>query len=512
MRSLPPGPLKSKQIVVNHRFLPLSIHSVCVRSGPPPFFAPVEERKEVEAQSAVFARDLRLPDLVLSQITMVVGSTWVGTAGKLGRVHPFYWIFAGGFFFVPLAVVVVFLNRRMALEGGLYQWAKYGLGEVWGFLVAYNLWVYTIVILSSLGLETTTFLSYAFGPRAVWMAESRPFIAVFSVALMATLAVLTAAGLRLGRWLHDLGGMARLVAYAAILALAAAAFFSGRLPSSHAAAVAAPVFSLYSLNILGKMGFGAFSGFEYMAIFAGESPDPARSISRSVVIAAPIVLLMFTLGTASVLAFVPPAEIDLIAPIPQAISRGAAATFGAGFLAPFVAIVLVLGNVGYGAAAFAGITRLPMVAGWDGLLPAWFSKLHPVRRTPTHSILFVAAATLAIGLGGTAGVGSQEAYQLLGSVALILYALTYLAMFAIPLAAPTFEASRAVKIAAASGFAMTLLFIVLSVFPIVKTESDAAFTVKVILGIVVSNVVGVGIYLFNARRSRRRHRGPAASA
>jgi glutamate:GABA antiporter len=459
----------------------------------------VEERRRVEARSAVFARDLRLPDLVLSQITMVVGSTWIGIAGKLGSLHPFYWLFAGVFFFVPLAVVVVFLTRRMPFEGGLYQWAKYGLGEIWGFLVAYNLWVYTIVILSSLGLETTTFLSYAFGPRAAWIAESRPFITVFSVAFMTTIAALTLAGLRFGRWLHDLGGLARLVAYAAIISLASAAFVTGRLPT-RAAAVAVPVLSLYSLNILGKMGFGAFSGFEYMAIFAGESPDPARSISRSVLIAAPVVLVMFTFGTASILAFVPPGDIDLIAPIPQAISRGSAATFGLGFLGPIVALVLVLGNVGYGAAAFAGVTRLPMVAGWDGLLPAWFSKLHPTRRTPTHSIVFVAAATLAIGLGGTAGVGSQEAYQLLGSVALILYALTYLAMFAIPLVDRGLAASRAVKLASVSGLAMTLLFIVLSVFPILKTESNAAFTTKVILGTVAANVVGVALYALAKQR------------
>jgi hypothetical protein len=25
---------------------------------------------------------------------------------------------------------------------------------------------------------------------------------------------------------------------------------------------------------------------------------------------------------------------------------------------------------------FAGNSRLPMVAGWDGLLPAWFTRLH----------------------------------------------------------------------------------------------------------------------------------------
>src|SRR5580700_9791899 len=146
----------------------------------------VEGTRGVEAKSAVFAKDLRLPDLVFSQITMIVGSTWVGTAGKLGSANVAYWLVAG---------VVVFLNRRMPLEGGLYQWAKYGLGEVWGFLVAYNLWVYAIVILSSLGLETTTFLAYALGPRAGWIAESRPFISVFSVAFVAALAALTVVGL-----------------------------------------------------------------------------------------------------------------------------------------------------------------------------------------------------------------------------------------------------------------------------------------------------------------------------
>jgi amino acid transporter len=38
---------------------------------------------------------------------------------------------------------------------------------------------------------------------------------------------------------------------------------------------------------------------------------------------------------------------------------------------------------------FAGNTRLPMVAGWDGLLPAWFTRLHPRYQTPVNSIVFV---------------------------------------------------------------------------------------------------------------------------
>jgi amino acid transporter len=50
-----------------------------------------------------------------------------------------------------------------------------------------------------------------------------------------------------------------------------------------------PILSVMTLNLLGKMGFGALGGFEYVAIHAGEARDPARTIGRSVAIAAPFI-------------------------------------------------------------------------------------------------------------------------------------------------------------------------------------------------------------------------------
>ena len=83
-----------------------------------------------------------------------------------------------------------------------------------------------------------------------------------------------------------------------------------------------PVVSVMSLNLLGKMGFGALGGFEYVAIHAGECRNPVRTIGRSVLIAAPVIAVMFILGTSSVLALIPHDQIDLIAPIPQVLSAG----------------------------------------------------------------------------------------------------------------------------------------------------------------------------------------------
>jgi hypothetical protein len=58
------------------------------------------------------------------------------------------------------------------------------------------------------------------------------------------------------------------------------------------------------------------------------------------------------------------------------------------------------------------------------------------------------------------------------------------------------------RIAAASGFLMTLLYVVLSVFPIVQVKSHASFTIKISGVIIAANIVGAVIFLLAERRRR----------
>jgi amino acid transporter len=153
---------------------------------------------------------------------------------------------------------------------------------------------------------------------------------------------------------------------------------------------------------------------------------------------------------------------------------------------------------------FNGNTRLPLVAGWDNLLPSWFTRLHPKFRTPVNSILFVSAITIAFSLAGQIGVGVQEAFQLLENAAGILYALTYLGLFAIPLFGGRNLQRKPplwLKIASASGFLMSLLYSTLSVFPIIEVASWRIFALKIITVIVAANLIGVVIYT-GGNRSR----------
>jgi amino acid transporter len=371
-------------------------------------------------------------------------------------------------------------------------------------MVAWNLWLFSILNTSEVGLQVTQYISYVVGPGGEWLNESPLFIGATNVLVIGTLVVITIIGLGVGKWVHKVGAALMLLIFAAIIILPLLNLAKGTITEYHPLAIEMPVMSLLTFNLLGKMGFGALGGFEYVAIHAGESRDPVRSIGRSVAIAAPIVAVMFIMGTSSVLALIPQDQIDLIAPIPQILSVGFGPLGGVASIIPLAIVAMLSIRLAQSSVQFGANTRLPMVAGWDSLLPAWFTKLHERYRTPVNSILFVGAATLFMGIVGLIGVGKQEAFQLLWNASGLFYALTYVVMFAIPLfglRAAGVKPPVWLKIAAFSGFAMTLLYVALSIVPIIEVESRLAFAAKIGGLIVGTNLIGFFLYLTAKRRS-----------
>ena len=461
------------------------------------------EERRLEERSDVFRKELGLTDLVLTQILFIVGLPWVGVAAKQGPSHVVLWVAAAVLFYIPSALVVIYLNRSMPLEGGVYQWAKLGLNDLIGFMVAWNLWLFAILNTSEIGIQLTQYFVYIAGPQSESTLANPWFVAGVNVIVIGALVAITIIGLSVGKWVHKAGGILMLLTFATILVLPLINWYNGTLTEYRPLTFEMPVISLMTLNLLGKMGFGAFGGFEYVAIHAGEARDAARSIGRSVAIAAPIIACLFILGTGSVLMLIPQDQIDLIAPIPQILSVGFGSLGAAISIGTLTIFALLSIRIAQASVMFGGNTRLPMVAGWDNLLPAWFTKLHGKYRTPVNSILFVGAVTLFMGIVGLIGVGKQEAFQILWNASGVFYALTYLVMFAIPIIGLKNAATTPpawLRIAALSGFMMTLLFVVLSLVPIIEVENRLTFALKIGGLIVITNLVGLAIYIGARRR------------
>ncbi len=457
----------------------------------------------VKEHSAALLRPLGLRDLVLTQIVFVVGTSWVGAAAKLGSAHLAFWLLAIILFYIPQAAVVIYLNRLMPLEGGLYQWAKFSFNPLIGFMVAWNLWMLGITVMALSGLVVTTNVSYALGPSGGWVQESKGIVAAVSTILTVALAAVAVRGLSLGKWVHNAGGIIMITIYSVLILLPFLSLWRGELKEYHPLAFAMPGLSLLSINIFTKLAVGALSGFEYVAILAGECRAPAKSIGRSVLVAAPIIALMFIFGTSSVLAFTKGGPIDLIGPVPQTLSLG---FHGWPVVSVVVsgAIILLAGrSIALTSIYLAGSSRLPMVAGWDDLLPAWFGRLHKRFRTPANSILFVSGVTLLFALFSLVGAHAQEAFQVVDSAATLFYGIAYVIMFAIPIFGHAAIGSKAplwLRIISGVGLAVSLLAIFFTVFPIVEVQSVFIFAAKIIAVANVANAIGLTIFLFDKKR------------
>lgn len=464
--------------------------------------------QNVEGHSAALKKELGLRDLVLMQVVFVVGTSWVGAAAKLGQSHLFFWLLAIVLFYIPQAAVVIYLNRLMPLEGGLYQWAKLGFNDFIGFIVAWNLWLLAITVMALSGLVVTTNLSYSIGASAAWMQESKWFVSLVSSVLVAVLVLVSIRGLSLGKWLHNAGGIIMIVTYGALILLPFIAVARGELKEYRPLAIALPTLSLFSINIFSKLAVGAMAGFEYVAILAGETRAPARNVGLSVLVAAPIIALMFILGTSAVLAFTGGTDVDLIGPVPQTLSIGFRSWPIVGAVVSVAILLLASRAVAIMSIYLAGSSRLPMVAGWDKILPAWFSRLHAQYKTPANSILFVGAVTLIFSLASLIGSGAQEAFQVVDNAAVVFYGIAYVIMFAIPLVGAK-QISKAaplwVRVSSACGLLVSLLAIGFTIFPIIGVRSPLIFAAKIIAVAVISNAIGAVIFALRSRPAALGH-------
>jgi amino acid transporter len=407
--------------------------------------------------------------------------------------------------------VVIALNRIMPLEGGLYVWAHQAFGEFGGFLTAWNLWVYAIVDIAAILYAIPTELAYMIGPQAAWLPENRLASLAIVTCIVAAITIAAVRGLEWGKWIHNVGGMAMITVFVALILLPL--FVHWKHGSTGPAvnmgtglALALPPRSMRSMALFGQMLVGALSGLEYVAIFAGESRQPAKSITRSVWIASPIICGMFILGTGSVVAFATPGKIDMIAPIPQTL-RIALGTSGMGNLVAMAAILfLQLRILGAASYMFTGATRLPMAVGWDHLLPAWFTRLHVQFKTPVNSILCIAGVVILLPVLATVGVHAQEAFQVLVNASMTHYALMYMAMFAIPVVgARTLRKALPgwLKWVSLAGFCASLFSLLTSTFPFVDVVNPLGYGVKIGGAVVVSNAVAIAIYKLRIWKANR---------
>jgi amino acid transporter len=457
-------------------------------------------------------RALKTRDIVLFNVAAIVGMRWVALAAANGPSSLLLWLLAAVMFFVPQGFAVISLASAVPEEGGLYVWTSQAFGPRQGFLVGWLYWASNILFFPTLTLATVVFALYIFALRYAALEQNAGYVAATSLGLLAAALLLNLFGLRGGRWLQNIGGVAMWLPAVAVGIVGVAALAHGGSATSITAASMVPSFDrLPTILFFANLCFG-FAGLELAPMMAGEVVEPRRTFPRAIVISGLTIAACYLFGTLCLLWALPASETSIISGVNQAIAT-AGARQGLAWLGPPVALLMTIGGLGAIGAWLIGSSRLLFVGGLDRLLPEVLSRTHPRWKTPYVALLVQAILSAIFILAATQGDTVKIAYQKLVNATLIVYFIPYLYMFAAAIKLRRQIAARADAIqvpggAAGSlfwnglGFLTTVISIVLALIPPADSTDKQGFFTQVLGGSAAFVIAGVILYAIAERRRR----------
>ena len=274
-------------------------------------------------------------------------------------------------------------------SGGLYSYVRDAFGQFPAFLFGWTLF-FGIGggTISALTVATTGYLGQfvAMGPAA-----SRGV----SVALIATIGVITVRGIRGSASVQNWGTIVKLLAVVVMSVLLLAKGQSGSpLPA------AATVGTISLLSAAGTAMISvlwAYEGWQYVTFAAGEAIDPRRSLPRAIGLGTAAIIVVYLLANVAYLAALGPAG---VAASGRVAADAVTAVYGAWAGGAIAAAIIV----SMSSAALAVAITLPrayFTMARDGVFFARFARIHPGFGTPAVAIIALCGWASVLALSGT---------------------------------------------------------------------------------------------------------------
>jgi amino acid transporter len=472
--------------------------------------SPSKQHPETAGLSRLEQR-LSLRDLVLFNLVAVLGIPWVATAAKAGPGSITLWVLAALLFFVPQGLAVIQLAADLPEEGGIYAWTRKELGEAHGFVCGWCYWINNVLYYPSLLLSAAVMATFVIGQGGSGLADNWTYVLPFTLIGLIVAIGLNVAGVGTGKWLQNIGGLSVFLPGLLLVALGFYRVCTGAPANPIRLAELKPEFgNLPMLNLWATIAF-AFAGLELSSTMASEIKDARRNLPRSIYVAAPIVALIYIVGTCSMLWLVPREQINVVAGPLQGIANGVG---GSGWwVVSFVALLLTVSRIGGVGAWLVGSSRVAFVVGLDRYFPEAFSRIHPRWRTPYVAILVQGGIALVFLLLSVVGKGTtvETAFLILIDMSLLIYFIPYLYLFICLIVHCRKQRGGTVIIpggrfgavlAGISGACITLFAMVVALFPPPGTTQVWLHELK--LGGGAALLLGAGLAIYWRARRRRR--------
>lgn len=468
------------------------------------------EEKNVKRAEPQLHRALNIKDLVLLNISCIIGLSGLAQAAQFGFASLSLFFLAIFTFLIPSGLIVTELNARMPEEGGFYLWTREAFGDLHGYLAAWSYWLSTIVWLPTVLMLVSISCLYIFGDRFLGLADSPSYNILLCLGIVWLVTFLNIVGMERAKWVQNIGGIAIWLCIGMLIVVGIVFVSNNASGHQFRPNLLLPDFTDFSILPYFAVIALNFGGLELAPVMAGEIIKPKKNIPRAIVISSIAVSLIYMAGTLMLILVSPEGEIGIIEGVAQAFHQ-----VGIALEIPEIgaigAILVAISTLGLLGGWMTGNARMPYVVGLDHYLPEAFGKVHPKWGSPYISLLMQGIVLSLLFLGSIAGATVEEAFLILLDMSIILYFIPFLYMFAAfawhlkkspekETFLAIFQRSKAaVWIVTILGFGTTLFATILAVIPTKDIENKELFIIKVLGGAVLLIGVGLIVYYFKKR-------------
>jgi basic amino acid/polyamine antiporter, APA family len=355
---------------------------------------PVEQLQSETSQQGQFRRVLGLWQLTAIGLGGIIGAgifvlTGVVAATQAGPAVLLSFVIAG-IASAAAALCYAEFAGMIPAAGSAYTYGYAALGEIVAWVIGWDLLLEYALVVAVVSIGWSGYLQALLGIFGVslpkWAMGARGTGAGHLVDLTAMLGSLAVAGLLTLRieWGARFNAAMVVIKIAAAILVIAAGLPYVRTANWHPFMP----FGFAGVAEGAAVVFFAVFGYDTLTTAAEEALDPQHQIPRAVLLSLSIALVLYIAMSLVLTGIVRFDALNNAAPVASAF-----AAIGLPWVTLAVSAAAVAGIVSVMLAFLLGCARIWFAMSRDGLLPAWFSKVHPRYRTPHRPTLIAGVLT-----------------------------------------------------------------------------------------------------------------------
>lgn len=365
---------------------------------------------------------LGLPDLVLFTVSAILLLDTLAASASIGASSLFWWLFLGCFFLFPIGLITSELGTTYPEEGGLYVWIRRGLGRHWAARAVWAYWVNTAIWLPSIFILFAGVFARLFDvelslSQQIWIG----------IALTWLTALLDILGLQIGKWVPNIGALFKMIIFGVLIVA------GWRYGQTHGFANPLSLEAFQprwaeGLRYVPAIVYGMV-GFELVCAASGEIKHPARDVPLSVIVSGVLVLALYMLATAGILAAIPAGEINIVEGLIDTLALFFAGTPGGDLIVMGLGIAALYTFFSNGATWAMGCNRATAEAAVEGELPSLFAIRHRRHGGPIGAaVLMGIVCTVVLVLYGRIATSNSDLFWSLFSFSAAIFMMPYVGL------------------------------------------------------------------------------------